>query len=113
MTEGTKARTNLSESEWRRYSSEWEKSKESQSMFCRRHQLNYKLFKSWRAKFRQSARPSKSTFGQVQLTPSPSTGISAYPIRLTLPSGVIIGVSNQAGNNSLKQLFRLLGVTAC
>jgi len=102
----------LAKEDWRRYTEEWETSKEPQKIFCERRGLSYTSFIYWRMKFSKenSPKPAKQ-FARIQVptsTTSPNT-----PIKLSLPNGIVAIIANGTSKELMEDIFEVLGVKLC
>jgi len=99
------------ELDWSALNTEWEKSKESQSAFCIRKNLNLNTFTYWRAKFISKRIKSKSAspFIPVKIKPEPIS-ISA-PIIIENQLGLKMIIPTSLDTKQLTQLLNLLGFT--
>ena len=91
---------------------EFERSGLSGVAFCKLHGLVYPTFATWRQKRREKPGPESPAFAEVVVGTDrrvESSHVSGRPLRVTLPSGVVIEVS---GRDQLPLLTDLLA-TLC
>ena len=105
----------LTKSEWQAEIAEWERSKLSQTKFCKARDLSYASFTYWRTKFR--ARTNKKTekrFIPVRTTTlGKPTAAQSPGLLLYLPSGVTLRVGDDTSAQTLSMVLGLLGVIPC
>ena len=106
------AKRKMTQTDWKRYSEEWEESDETQTAFCQRRQLCYSTFVNWRSRFvkRQNGAVPPTKFKPISVTPLQKTPL---PIQVCLPGGIRVMLPCDLSDKLLRRYFKLLGVTTC
>jgi len=84
---------------WQAHISAWEQGSESQTGYCRTHNLNIKTFAYWRRKLVKGAET-------VRLVHIPGVSVTATPMRLIIDDRFAIEVGNGFSPDTLKQLVQ-------
>ena len=87
----------------------WQKTQQSQSAYCRDHDLNYHRFTYWRRKLVKQASPARHRIqrsGFIPVEPCPS--VPAQSLTATLPNGVLLQGITASNLTVVKQLLGLL-----
>lgn len=84
---------------WQAHISAWEQGRESQTGYCRAHNLNIKTFAYWRRKLVKGAEA-------VRFVQIPDVSVTAIPMRLIIDDRFAIEVVNGFSPDMLKQLVQ-------
>ena len=107
---GSKKRTEL---QWRSICAEWEQSKESQQIFCKKRGLSYNRFVFWRSKILQEKGLSRrNKFAQIKCVTQ--TAVKSYQLgelKIHLPSGVTLSLSSGVAPTLLQTALKTLSET--
>jgi len=102
------------ESDWRRVNEEWAKSGKPQAVFCQQKNINYSRFVYWRGQFLTEAGKSRTQLTRIQVNKEQlSQPHQQTSIKLKLPIGVHVLISNGADPILLKSVLTILGVPTC
>jgi hypothetical protein len=97
---------------WRKINQEWEKTKEPQKQFCKKHNITYDAFIYWRAKL---VKPSINKTNRVhfqQIKVSSAHPVSSAQIQQTIkiifPGNIVVTIPIDIDEQALIKLFKSL-----
>ncbi len=96
---------------WQDHVKEWEQSGTSQADYCRRQDLNIKLFGYWKRKL--CKKPAAGlTFVPVSIKPSQTTAVKpAATLRLVIRGGSCIEIGDGFNQDTLRRVLDTVGWT--
>ena len=90
---------------WSKHIQNWQRTEQSQSAYCKAHDLNYHRFTYWRRKLASKDQSSALRSGFVPVKPCPS--ITPSGLTATLPNGVLLEGITDSNLSVVKQLLGL------
>ncbi len=94
---------------WASHVQSWQKTQQSQSAYCRDHDLNYHRFTYWRRKLVKQANPARHPVQRSGFIPiEPCSAEAAQSLTATLPNGVLLQGISASNLTVVKQLLGLL-----
>jgi hypothetical protein len=104
----TKQKKSLS-THWASHIQSWQKTQQSQSAYCRDHELNYHRFTYWRRKLIKQASPARHPAQRSGFIPvEPCSSVATQSLTATLPNGVLLQGISASNLTVVKQLLGLL-----
>jgi len=94
---------------WANHIQSWQKTQQSQSAYCRDHDLNYHRFTYWRRKLVNQASLARHPAQRSGFIPvEPCSSVAAQNLTATLPNGVLLQGITASNLTVVKQLLGLL-----
>lgn len=94
---------------WASHIQSWQKTQQSQSAYCRDHDLNYHRFTYWRRKLVNQASLARKPAQRSGFIPvEPCSSVAAQNLTATLPNGVLLQGITASNLTVVKQLLGLL-----
>jgi len=94
---------------WASHIQSWQKTQQSQSAYCRDHDLNYHRFTYWRRKLVNQASLARHPAQRSGFIPvEPCSSVAAQNLTATLPNGVLLQGITASNLTVVKQLLGLL-----
>jgi hypothetical protein len=94
---------------WSQQIQSWQKTNQSQSDYCRNHDLNYHRFTYWRRKLSGQARPPQTAVQRSAFVPvKPSPSVDTEGLTAILPNGVVLQGITERHLAVARQLLGLL-----
>ncbi len=94
---------------WSQQVQSWKKTNQSQSDYCRTHDLNYHRFTYWRRKLSGQAHRSQAAVQRSAFVPvKPYSSVSPEGLTAILPNGVVLQGITERHLSVAKQLLGLL-----
>jgi hypothetical protein len=94
---------------WKAHIQDWQATKQSQSPYCKAHDLNYHCFIYWRRKLAGPARAKTMSIRSSAFAPVQSSSIIVVEdLRLTLPNGTTLQGITSSNLPVVQQLLSLL-----
>ncbi len=94
---------------WSQQIQSWQKTNQSQSDYCRTHNLNYHRFTYWRRKFSGLARRNQTTVQRSAFVPVKSSpSVDTEGLTAILPNGVVLQGITERHLAVARQLLGLL-----
>ncbi|PIR38156.1 MAG: hypothetical protein COV35_07040 [Alphaproteobacteria bacterium CG11_big_fil_rev_8_21_14_0_20_39_49] len=100
----------LSREAWSAHYEAWSMSGESQSSYCKRHDLKYATFCYWRTQLKCHSAQAKSNFETLDVKSTPQV---LPGIRIHLPNGIQLSMPLSPDLSTLRSVLELLGVVSC
>jgi transposase-like protein len=89
----------------------YEQSGQTAMAFCRQHDLKYPTFATWVQKRRRQSASSGPAFAEVMIEAQSARTPDVEPLRITLPEGTLIEISERKQLPWVLELLRLLNPT--
>ncbi len=94
---------------WASHIQSWQKTQQSQSAYCRDHDLNYHRFTYWRRKLVKQAGSARHPVQRSGFIPVEAcSAVAAQSLTATLPNGVLLQGITASNLTVVKQLLGLL-----
>ena len=94
---------------WASHIQSWQKTQQSQSAYCRDHDLNYHRFTYWHRKLVNQASLARHPAQRSGFIPvEPCSSVAAQNLTATLPNGVLLQGITASNLTVVKQLLGLL-----
>ncbi|NOR43142.1 MAG: IS66 family insertion sequence element accessory protein TnpB [Gammaproteobacteria bacterium] len=94
---------------WASHLQSWQKTQQSQSAYCRDHELNYHRFTYWRRKLIKQASPARHPVKRSDfIAVEPCSSEAAQSLTATLPNGVLLQGISASNLTVVRQLLGLL-----
>ena len=94
---------------WASHIQSWQKTQQSQSAYCREHDLNYHRFTYWWRKLVKQAGPARHPLQRSGfIAIEPCSAVAAQSLTATLPNGVLLQGISASNLTVVKQLLGLL-----
>ncbi len=105
---------NSAKLDWAALNSEWESSNESQTVFCKRKNINLNTFTYWRSKFiiKQNKKDERTQLFVPVKIKSENIPTSS-PIIIENKFGVKLVIPENVSKNQLTEILKLVGFHPC